>query len=107
MEAGHGKGVCDRVGGASKRMARNAIMRGTKILNAADYVKWGNCESESVSYRLHTTGDITLSRKKLEVFESESIPGTMKYHACVPIGGTSSIALRSVACFCQGCYRKA
>ena len=104
MEAGHGKGASDGVGGSSKRLADVAIKRGIKIQNAEDYVMWGNSEETAIKYVLYNTCEIEISCKELEVFSQQPVSGTMQLHACVPIVGTSSVALCSVSCFCSECY---
>ena len=43
FEAGHGKGPCDGVGGASKRMADDYVRRGNTILTAAEYRVFWHC----------------------------------------------------------------
>ena len=108
FEAGHGKGPCDGVGGASKRMADDYVRRGNTILTAAEYVSLGNSAGK-IKYLEVSRTDIEDSRVQMEVLKTKaSVPGTMKYHAAVSVR-TGVLALRktscnSPCCFQNGCY---
>ena len=41
LEVGHGKGPCDGIGGASKRMADGSVQSKSIIPNGKDFFNWG------------------------------------------------------------------
>ena len=52
FDAEHGKGQCDGLGGASKRMADDAVKHGkTTIQDAKDFFKWATIESQATTVK--------------------------------------------------------
>ena len=52
FDAEHGKGQCDGLGGASKRMADDAVKHGkTTIQDAKDFFKWATTESQATTVK--------------------------------------------------------
>ena len=67
FEAGHGKGPCDGLGGASKRMAGDAVKHGkTTIQDATDYFKWTANQSETSTVRY-----IFVAKEKYDVSQED------------------------------------
>ena len=67
FEAGHGKGPCDGLGGASKRMADDALKHEKiTIQDATDYFKWAANQSETSAVKY-----TFLAKKKYDVSQEE------------------------------------
>ena len=51
LEAGHGKGPCDGVGGTAKRMADEAVKTRTSIIqDAKDFYDWAESTQSAIKY---------------------------------------------------------
>ena len=88
FEAGHGKGPCDGLGGASERMANDAVKHGkTTIQDAADYFKWAANQSETstVKYIFVAKEKYVVSKEELAIYAQGllALKGTMKVHKFV------------------------
>ncbi len=104
FEAGHGKGPCDGVGGASKRMADDYVRRGNTILTAAEYVSLGNSAGK-IKYLEVSRANIEDSRAQIEELKTKAtVPGTMKYHAAVCVR-PGVLAMRKTSCNNMCCFQ--
>ena len=103
FEAGHGKGACDGVGAAAKRMADNTVKRQIIIHNAAGFVAAGESTPTEIEYIHVPVEDIATARLELpDVVCGRSVKGTMKAHAAVcPAPG--KVALRATSCYKECC----
>ena len=104
FESGHGKGPCDGVGGAVKRAADLATMKGQKIDDAQSFFSWGvQQESNSkVSYVLVEKPAVEEASQELKGVTKTSIVGTMKIHSVVPQDGV--LFTRGTSCFKDCCW---
>ena len=83
MEAGHGEGPYDPIGGTAKRKADQAVKNGRfAIQDAADFYEWSKQESSAIK-------NVYLSTEEYEMFaiflkasckNLDSVNGTMKLH---------------------------
>ena len=122
FEAGHGKGACDGLGAAAKRMADLAVKREHKIDNAEQFAAFGNQNAAHteeviegnivdhpttktpVSYYNITPEQIKDYRNKLKEFKTErTVLGTMLAHAAVVVEKDVSIAIRETSCYKPCC----
>ena len=107
LEAGHGKGPCDGVGGTSKRMADMAVIQGKAVIqNALDFTQWGNGEENKseIKYILFTDEKVKNAASTIEKMEAKTVAGTMKLHSVVPLQ-VGTVATRDTSCFCSRCFK--
>lgn len=86
----HGKGGCDGIGAILKRGARKASLQLSSknhILTPEDLYNWSSkyCKETKVFYSSKESYDRTLLELKPRINEAKSIPGTLQYHAIIPI----------------------
>ena len=84
MEAGHGKGPCDPIGGTAKRKADQAVKNGRFVIqDAVDFYEWSKQESSAIKYVYLSTEEYEMSANFLKAFwkNLDSVNGTMKLHA--------------------------
>ena len=103
FEAGHGKGPCDGIGGASKRMADNALKHGIVVQNAADYAAWGNTSGSAIEYIYVPVQDIGAAAEELQNLRTVKVTGTMTLHAVV-CTEPGIVAIRETSCFAKCCF---
>ena len=65
LEAGHGKGPCDGVGGSIKQSADIAIKRGTHISNAKQFYDWAREAKPSLKFIYLDGRDIACAQSQL------------------------------------------
>ena len=105
FEAGHGKGPCDGVGAAAKRMATNTVKRRGLIRNATDFVAKGNAAPGEVLYVNVTPQEIKRRRGNLKkITASRHVKGTLSVHAVVSVQEGRSIAVRGTSCYGPCCW---
>ena len=103
FEAGHGKGACDGIGAAAKRMA-DFFVKSLIIHNAQDFANAGNRVPGNIRYVHESKEAIAQSRREVEDLSCHrSIQGTMKCHA-VSSPQPGCIALRVTSCYGDCCY---
>ena len=105
-EAGHGKGPCDGVGGASKRQADLAVKRHAAVIQSSmDYYKWGSSQTDSqTKYVFVSKDECDVAQQELSLLNIKPIKGTLDIHSVVQIKA-GEIAVRSTSCFCDGCFK--
>ena len=106
LEAGHGKGSCDGLGGTTKRMADNAIkQRKYVIQDAFDFFSWtaSTQVSRKILYEFISSEDVALCAEELKSMNPHPIHGTMKTH--VVVGSVDGINYRNTFCYCVNCFR--
>ena len=84
MEAGHGKGPCDPIGGVAKQKADQAVKnRKYVIQDATDSFEWAKRDTSAIAFSYVSTEDYEISEKFLKaVCENlQAVKGTMKIHA--------------------------
>jgi len=104
-EAGHGKGPCDGVGGASKRQADLAVKRHSAVIQTArEYYNWGKSETGSYTrYVFVPKAECEFALDELSKLNIKPVKGTMEIHSVVKIG-QGEFAVRSTSCFCDQCF---
>ena len=108
MEAGHGKGPCDPIGGTAKRKADLAVKNEKAIIqDAQDFFKWAKTTEDASLIKF-----TFLSRKEYEDAKSflnqvcndiTRVEGTLKLHAVFP-HEANRIWVRDLSCFCKNCF---
>ena len=102
LEAGHGKGPCDGVGGSIKKKADNLVKSGHIM---------GNCaELCSVLRRVDTQfeivevveEDIARCQKQVESWSPNAVNGLSEAHTIVPVDNT--LMMRGTSCYHDCCY---
>lgn len=100
LERGHGKGPCDGVGGAVKKLADTAIKRGSIILNAKDFLEIVRVQTKTIHFVLVTPGDVAKCQRSISGWDIAAVTGLSKAHTMVPVG--ANLKMRETSC-CQPC----
>ena len=108
METGHGKGLCDPIGGTAKGKADQAVKYDKAVIkDAFDFYKWEkNSEERSViKFLFLSTADYERSSSFLTKVCTNicRIDGTAKLHVVFP-SAPNKIWVRDMSCFCQNCF---
>lgn len=106
MEAGHGKGPCDPIGGVAKRKADQAVKNGKYVIqDATDFYEWAKQDASAIVYSYLSTEDYENSANFLKVAceNVETVKGTMKVHGVFSLK-VNSIWVRDTSCFCRKCF---
>lgn len=108
MEAGHGKGPCDPIGGTAKRKADYAVKHAKAIIqDAQEFYQWAKTteDTSKIKFMFLSSDEYenAASFLKNACFDIESVSGTMKIHAVFP-HEVNRIWVREMSCFCQSCF---
>ena len=104
LEAGHGKGPGDGIGGTSKRMADQAVRSGkVEIRDAEDFYNWASNEDSKITYLYVSKEECDLAAEELRPLPLKTVSGTMKIHAAVSVK-PGTIAVRDTSCYCDKCF---
>ena len=104
LEAGHGKGPCDGVGGTAKRMADDAVKQQKAVIqDADDFFRWGSQSSTQIKYIFVDSVSCENMKDKIGKMSLKPIKGTMKVHSVIPVS-KGIIAVRDTSCFCEMCF---
>lgn len=96
FEVGHGKGPCNGIGGAAKRLALEAVRQGkVSIHDAQEFYSWAQGSEKNIKYMYYSQDEYEVADKVLKYRRVRPIPGTMKIHAVVP-ASTTSLYVREV-----------
>ena len=105
LEAGHGKGPCDAIGGIVKRKADEFVKAGKVVIQSAeDFEKWANDNDSGVIwYRIHAGSDIERTKLELKEFTEKPVKGTLSIHSvvCTAPGITYTW---ETTCVCDFCF---
>ncbi|XP_014677784.1 PREDICTED: uncharacterized protein LOC106817620 isoform X2 [Priapulus caudatus] len=111
LEAGHGKGAADGIGGVLKRTADRVVVAGANLTDAESVYKALH-ENTRISLYMVTEEDVL----KIDQYvnssagtQLRSIPGTMSFHQLISVE-KGKLQCRRVSCFqCEGlscqCYK--
>ena len=67
MEAGHGKGPCDPIGGVAKRNADMAVKQQKAVIqDANDFFAWAKSVDSSIEYRFISTATYEENKRFLD-----------------------------------------
>jgi hypothetical protein len=83
LEAGHGKGAADGVGGAVKRSADSHVANGGQITDAASLYRCLLTSSSSIELFLIEDESFSEMATKVLKMSTQRIPGTMKIHQLI------------------------
>ena len=106
FETGHGKCVCDGVGGVMKRTADQATKHGEMITNGAEFFSWAETIKSKMSFVYISKAAYLVSEKDMKGLELalKPIPGTMDLHCMKPDEGKlGSINYMTISCTCDDC----
>ena len=86
----HGKGACDGIDAILKRGAKRASLQvssSNHILTPKELYNWGKdyCKETEVLYSSKESYNETILKLKPRLNKVKSIPGTLQYHAIIPI----------------------
>lgn len=99
LEANHGKGPSDGVGGGVKKAADNAVKSGLIIDTAEKFYNWGVNYDGPMEFVSITESDVERYSKKFE--SSSPVKGISKMHTLVPYG--NFVYMRETSCVQQCC----
>ena len=69
MEAGHGKGPCDPIGGTAKHKADQPVKNGRFVIqDAVDFYDQSKQESSAIKYAYRSTEEYEMSANFLKAF---------------------------------------
>jgi len=110
MEAGHGKGPCDPIGGTAKRKADLAVKNDKAVIqDATDFYTWakGTEETSAIKYFFVSSSDYTNAVSFLSTAcqNIKTVVGTMKLHAVLP-HAPNKIWVRENSCFGYCCFKR-
>ena len=83
MQAGHGKGLYDPIGGVAKRRADQVVKNGKcAIQDATDFFKWANQDISAIAFPYASIEDYKISENFLKAAceNLQAVKGTMKVH---------------------------
>ena len=103
MEAGHGKGPCDPIGGTARCKADQAVKNGRFVIqDTVHFYEWLKQESSATKYVFLSTEEYGMSANFLKALckNLDSVSGTMKLHAVFSLK-PNWIWIRDTFCFCQ------
>jgi hypothetical protein len=95
MEAGHGKGPCDGVGGSVKRSADIAVKSGETITSASDFYLWATRTKKNISFLFVTPEEVKSAEKNLK--NATFVKGVSNIHSLRPHQGF--IFMRDTSCY--------
>ena len=95
----HGKGACDGVGGAVKRLAAKASLQklfDEQIMTPLQLFEWASANIPSTIFRFCSKEDYQRTKEMLELrfAMSRTIPGTRKLHSIIPASLDSVLVRR-------------
>lgn len=99
LEAGHGKGPCDGIGGSVKKSADIAIKKGCVIANASEFYMWAQENLGHIKSVFITPEEIQQSERKLR--NPIAIKGLSLIHTLRPY--ENAIWMRECSCYKQCC----
>ena len=106
FEAGHGKGPCDGIGGATKRNADQASKAGKyTIQDAHDFFEWTQssaCNIKSVKYTFIPKEQCEVVAAEIATWKTKPVKGTMKLHQVIG-EGNGVVIVRDKSCYCVQC----
>lgn len=105
FEAGHGKGPCDGLGGAAKRMADLSVKQGKcTIQGAKDFFDWGQNYQKSVKYIYVSKSECDKSREEIAEINKTLTPvhGTLTVHSVIA-AGVGKVKIKVTSCYCEKC----
>lgn len=102
LEAGHGKGMPDGIGGTVKRTADRLVTQGNDLSTFEVLIELLRANLRSIEISVVTDADIGLIRDTIQ--ESMVVPfkGTMKVHQAIHVCGEGkprSVFFKSMSCF--------
>jgi hypothetical protein len=100
LEAGHGKGAADGIGGSLKRTADGIVASGKDLTDAQSVF---TCLSKNTTTRLFlvTEEDVAPMDQYLQPILLKPIRGTMAFHQLVSVH-KNQLNCRRLSCFCKG-----
>lgn len=107
FESGHGKSVCDGIGGAMKRKADQVVNHGnTQISSGQDFFRFAKANQKAIHPVYLTRLEYSTTADDLKVWKDNlaSVAGTFALH-CLGPGkkGPGHVCHRLVSCMCDNC----
>ena len=102
LEAGHGKGIPDAVGGSLKRKARDLVKFGTSLMSADDFTTELSKNSEVFITQISQEEISNVYADMKKYSEPTTVQGTMKIHQVYASSESPEVIHhREVSCTCQ------
>ena len=102
LEAGHGKGPCDGVGGSVKKKADNLVKSGHIMKNCAELCTTLRSVQTQFNILQVLEEDVARCQKKVESWSPNAMNGLLEAHAIVPMDNT--LMMRDTSCYHDCCY---
>ena len=104
-ECGHGKSVCDGIGGTAKRQAADAVKQAkATIQDARDFFSWASSQEKEITYIFYSQEEYEDACRMLSTFDCKPVPGTMHTHAVVPLDQTH-LLVWPLSCYCDNYFK--
>ena len=101
LEAGHGKGPCDGVGGAIKGLADRVVKSTGSIQTADEFIEQIAPQTQKVKLLLAKIPQVTASAKVVEAWDAPAVHGLMASHQATVQDG--KLYLRETSCYNNCC----
>ena len=102
LEAGHGKGPCDGVGGALKGLADRVVKQSGAIQSATDFVEQLRPATDKVTLLQCTRQQIKVCERVVEDWLSRPVEGILSYHQATFVD--DQLYLRPTSCYKECCF---
>ena len=110
MECGHGKGSCDGVGGTVKRLADQASLHGSEIVDADSLYLWATTINSSIHFSFVTVDEFELAEediRKLRDLKMKTALGiSSRLHSIRRAKGLQNVCWRDTSCCCDECINQ-
>ena len=104
LEAGHGKGPCDGVGGGLKKKADNLVKGGAVIRNTKELVSGLDAVNIKSDLVYVVPQEVQRTQALIKRWTPTAVKGLMKMHIAAAENG--KVFVREVPCFGECCYRE-
>ena len=101
LEAGHGKGPCDGVGGAIKGLADRTVKICGAIQNVDEFIHYVQPRTEKVKMLKGEKQTIDINTEMVEGWNSPGVKGITKMHQATVVD--SQLYLRKTSCYKECC----
>ena len=104
LEAGHGKGPCDGVGGGLKTLADRLVKTSGAVQNAEDFMEQVSVETKKVHLLYAGEKEVEASKTLMKSWSKKPVHGLMKAHQATFHRG--AIFIRPTSCYEECCLKE-
>ena len=104
LEAGHGKGPCDGIGGGIKKKADNLVKSGKLITNTEEFCETIRAAKPNMHILKVGTEEVDRCKELITSWKPPAVRGIGSAHTIVPVGPI--LMMRETSCFHNCCYEE-